>query len=513
MIHKVEIILPTYKLREFEFELAKDEIYGLLPKSKIISISNSSITAETDDREYASKLINLSFASSIKKCCGELIPTKQYRLETMGKAGGTKRRNTRYHLHGLHQYKGKFYPQLGKALINIIGANSKNIILDPFCGCGTLLLEAALNNKNAVGLDINPIGHMIASAKISSFNFSSQIIKKMYVKFSNITTPAKEKSISYTENIDIVYLRSWIPEKNLCKILHLNKEINSFSGNHKLFLHSVLSEIIKQFSYQEPREQRVRRRKDIPPSNVYEVFASHLFAHLHQIECFKKALKQPSSSSVEAVMGDARKMPLASNSIDCVITSPPYATALPYIDSDRLSLYFLGFVDRKRIAQLEKTMIGSRELSKSEKNILEETFCDDNKNEVLPSEVIKLIKKIHTKNFKADVGFRRKNTASVLYRYFSNMTEVLYELNRVVKLEGKVALVVGDNLTYAGGELVKIPTSDFLNLIAIKAGFKIEKVLPMEVKNSYNIYSKNAIKTESISILTKVKNESSSYPK
>jgi site-specific DNA-methyltransferase (cytosine-N4-specific) len=48
--------------------------------------------------------------------------------------------------HGLHEYKGKFNPQIVSSILNILEVNEKSKILEPFCGSGTTLYESALNN-------------------------------------------------------------------------------------------------------------------------------------------------------------------------------------------------------------------------------------------------------------------------------------------------------------------------------------------------------------------------------
>ena len=54
------------------------------------------------------------------------------------------RRNLRYGPHGIHEYRGKFFPQLVRSLLNIAGAGSTSLILDPMCGSGTTPTEAVL---------------------------------------------------------------------------------------------------------------------------------------------------------------------------------------------------------------------------------------------------------------------------------------------------------------------------------------------------------------------------------
>ena len=71
--------------------------------------------------------------------------------------------------HDLHIYKAKFFPRMVRALLNIFGAAAGARIVDPYCGSGTALLEAALLGYDSTGVDIDPICQMIARTKVAPF--------------------------------------------------------------------------------------------------------------------------------------------------------------------------------------------------------------------------------------------------------------------------------------------------------------------------------------------------------
>ena len=79
---------------------------------------------------------------------------------------GKTRQATRYSVHGLHEYKGKFNPQVAKALLNIFGVRSGGRVLDPFCGSGTTLVECTHADVLGLGIDINPFAVFLANAKL-----------------------------------------------------------------------------------------------------------------------------------------------------------------------------------------------------------------------------------------------------------------------------------------------------------------------------------------------------------
>ena len=78
------------------------------------------------------------------------------------------------------------------------------------------------------------------------------------------------------------------------------------------------------------------------------------------------------------MIGDARVADKAilniTRSVDCIITSPPYATALPYLDTDRLSIYFLALFERSEHRQHDLNMIGNREITNGLRDKLLEKY-------------------------------------------------------------------------------------------------------------------------------------------
>ena len=82
------------------------------------------------------------------------------------------RKNSKYVTHGIHLYKGKFYPQLVKSLLNISHVKKNSIFLDPYCGSGTSMLEGYLNGIKSFGCDLNPLAVLISQTKLSVLQVS-----------------------------------------------------------------------------------------------------------------------------------------------------------------------------------------------------------------------------------------------------------------------------------------------------------------------------------------------------
>ena len=189
------------------------------------------------------------------------------------------------------------------------------------------------------------------------------------------------------------------------------------------------------------------------------------------------------------------------DSVDLVITSPPYATALPYLDTDRLSLYFLGMLSRPQHRRLDQNMIGNREINEKTRIKYIDNF-HKNKDQ-LPQSVKDLILKIDSLNSKGTVGFRRKNLSALLAKYFFDMKSVLQGIHYCLKPGSSAYIVIGDNHTVAGGQRIEINTADLLEEIAALVGFLVEPCIPMEILISRDIHRNNAMISEKILFLRK----------
>jgi site-specific DNA-methyltransferase (cytosine-N4-specific) len=189
--------------------------------------------------------------------------------------------------------------------------------------------------------------------------------------------------------------------------------------------------------------------------------------------------------------------------IDVIITSPPYATALPYLDTDRLSLGYLGLLTRSKQANQNLEMIGNREITDSIRKRLWNSYDESKKS--LPSSIVKIVDLIEKLNKNSDVGFRRKNLSALLGKYFLDMEKVFEGMHIALKPGSHAYVVIGNNHTIAGNKRVEIDTTTLLSDLAKSVGFTPLESLPMEMLVSRDIFKKNAVSSEFILDLQKTK--------
>ena len=203
----------------------------------------------------------------------------------------------------------------------------------------------------------------------------------------------------------------------------------------------------------------------------------------------------------KAVPGDNRlketydTLGLGNESVDLVLTSPPYAMALPYIDTDRLSLLTLFGLPGTGRRPIEQALIGSRELTTSSKRRLEGGFLND---EELPMECLRFVRDLHVAvKGSTDSGFRKQNMPALTHRFLKDMDSVFQQLFRLCKPGAEAMVVIGDSKMTIDDEEIRIPSTDLAEAIAVARGFKSVERIDISVTTENLLHIKNAI-TENV---------------
>jgi site-specific DNA-methyltransferase (cytosine-N4-specific) len=423
------------------------------------------------------------------------------------------RRCLRYGPHGIHEYRGKFFPQLVRSLANIADVNNRSIIADPMSGSGTTIVETNLMGCKGIGLDMNPLSVFIGQVKCELLRANPILLESAYtIVREKIVSPEirSTRQLRYFSSLpeaDQEYLKNWFADDVLLSLDEVTEIINSIVYTPARNLMWVsLSNILRSVSWQKDDDLRVRKeiRMDIeidPKKEFLEELARSVravLAFLYQ----NGSIKHKDYSIRE---GDARFSATIwknhKGKIDAVITSPPYATALPYLDTDRLSLMYLGLLTRPNHRKKDHLMIGNREISDKLRIDYMNNF--DVRHHELPSNIVSLIRRIEKLNNGTDAGFRRLNLPALLSKYFFDMKDVLQNVKSLLKRGGSAFLVVGNNHTIAGGQRIDILTADLLEELADQANFSIQPAISMEMLLSRDIFRKNTSESEKILVLRK----------
>jgi len=309
-----------------------------------------------------------------------------------------------YLTHWIYPYKGKFHPQMIRALLNIIGLKEGDTVFEPFSGSGTTALEAQLLGINFIGIDISPLCVIQGRVKTESIYVLDEILK---VKDEVIS-----KFMPSLFNVEQDYYK-------LIKDITSNERVINFYNMARLLAVSDNS----------------RRKRDFMTSFIKNL--NLMIASVKDFIEIKEKLNLK-LGNVKIEIGDSRDIKLPDNSIDGIITSPPYSVALDYVQNDAHSLKDLGF----DVSEMRNDFIGVRGTGRSRVEL-----------------------------------------------YNADMEKSYSEMYRVLK-PNKYAVIVIGNATYQGKE---IKTVEFTIKYMESIGFKLVKNINKIIFGLYNVMKKENI--------------------
>lgn len=356
---------------------------------------------------------------------------------------------TKYATHGFHTYPAMMIPQIARRLIETYGRDSK-VLLDPFMGSGTALVEASLhkNFERCYGIDINPLALLMAKVKTTAIdtqilgNTLNQIIRNARTNKTALKSKKMQVEKPTFYNIDFWFKPQAIEDLCLLKreIQQIAAKTPSLERDIKDFFKVAFSETVRNVSNTRSREYKLYRisQKDLEqhkPDALSE-FSRIATKNLAGMRIY---YKEQQKCSVEILAQDTRcKTSIPDNSVDIVVTSPPYGdsrTTVAYGQFSRLALQWLEY-ENEKVYSIDKVSLGG-EPAKTTEHRLNSPALDE------------ILGKI-----KAQDESRAKDVLS----FYQDFNKCIAELDRVVKIGGHLCFVVG-NRTVKG---VKIPTDKII---------------------------------------------------
>mgnify|MGYP005846743133 CR=1 FL=1 len=489
-----------YQYFPYEKKLAKREILNL---GKIACFVEKEDSVEVSfSKKNGTHPEHLVYFSAVSNGKSPMRPTQQALLERAAAKGN--RQATRYSVHGLHEYKGKFNPQIVRGILNTLGFRNGEKVLDPFCGSGTTLVECALEGRHSFGTDINPLAVFLANTKVQTLSLDPDDIDHA---FGKLIDHLKDSVVPESQNSEREqYLQKWFLPEYFRFIESARVSATTLDEKCKNLVLALLSDMLREYSEQEPADLRIRRRKSPYPNKpILENLEYRMmqFSSLYR-KSFEVVGKIESPNCAHCLSNSTpiglRDLIDKVGLFDGIVSSPPYATALPYIDTQRLSLVWLSLLGPSELLKKEAELTGSRELNK--KALDENNAMILQNYDELPESAVGLCGDLLNRLGVND-GFRRKATPALLYRYFVAMKSSLLSNWDALKKGGKLCYLLGTNQTTIAGNKTVIETPQLISDIGESLGYTIQKPIDLEVYKRYGMHSKNAVKNEQLILLEK----------
>ena len=382
----------------FELDLALWE-YETLSKEELINRS-AYFKAIDGEETIHFKTCNLQNLEDVHK--NSSFRTKIFFLD--GKY------STGYATHGLFPYRGKFHPQLIRSILNILGIKQGDVVLDPMAGSATVSVEASLLGIDSISVDLNPFCELIGSVKTFALNLDFKILLsiikdkgKLLTKFNKgkvpdyFTDKKTDKKRNYYEIILLAYLDSV-----------------GFANRSNSSIEKLFPRVLERY---------------ISTINNFQIVRQKLGLNIGK-------------SSI--INGSALNLQIEENSIDAIITSPPYSFAIDYLKNDKPQLEYLGY----NIEFLKEKMI----------------------------------------------GLNGRGIENKLEIYFDQMNNALKEMRRVSKTNAPIVIIIGTNDIQTKGVRLETKIIELAENHNLKFEFELIKPirgLQNTMKNESILFFKN----------------------
>lgn len=317
----------------------------------------------------------------------------------------------RFSPHLLHWFAGNFIPQIPAYLIELL-SKPGDLVFDPFCGSGTTGVEATLADRPVIMSDVNRACLLISQGKLDLIREPSDIatdVAALRTGFVFDTLLRRQKSTS-DEHGTHPDLDRWFHQHTLEQLRYLwHRVLDTQRDTTRNVLMAVFSDTLFACASTLGSSTRsgLRRRhhwgwiadnvlpKRPHPHNAIEIFRGRLI----DVENIAKTVAKPTTTPARLIRQDARNVELTNDSVDLIVTSPPYLAMIDYTLAHRLTYLWMGW-----------DLVGDRDM---------------------------------------EVGARsRRNRKDAEQKYDAFIDATALEVRRILKVGGLCAIVLGNSRKY-----------------------------------------------------------------
>jgi len=262
---------------------------------------------------------------------------------------------------GFHSYPAMMIPQVARRLIEKY-SKAGDMLLDPFCGSGSVMVEARLARRYSWGIDLNPLAILIARVKTTPINPSV-----LYHEYYGLIGRIREMPEDEVSLPDFFNLHFWFKEPVIRGLARIKAAINEINTTEiREFFQVTFSEVVRLSSNSRSGEFKLFRYpqeklKNYNPAPV-RLFTEKVGMSIKRMGDFYRAC--PTDTWSRVIQADSTKPveAIEPGSVDIIVSSPPYGdsrTTVAYGQFSRLSSQWLGLMPGK-ILDLDSEMLGGR---------------------------------------------------------------------------------------------------------------------------------------------------------
>jgi len=359
---------------------------------------------------------------------------------------------TKPHTHIFHTYPAMFIPQVARRLL-LTYSKKGDTICDIFCGSGTALVESKLIGRNSYGIDLNPLA--IFLAKVKTTPIDPKKLSSEYIKLINQIKKIKIKNLEKPKFNNIEF---WFKDNVIIELAKIKKSINTIKNKDiRNFFMVAFSEIVRKSSNSKNGEFKLVRVKgekleNFSP-NVLELFKQKVEANIVGMVDFCNDIDKESWTKI--ISGDSSEdNGIKENSIDCIITSPPYGdsrTTVAYGQFSRLSAQWIDlFEEPNKASGVDNELLGGKATKELKHKLSSRYF----------SETLDKISKIDEKRAREVLSFN------------IGLNDCLKQSYKMLKPNGYFCVVIGNRQV----KQVRIPTDFIIAELAQEIGFTCEDI-------------------------------------
>ncbi len=365
-----------------------------------------------------------------------------------------------YATHNFHAFPAKFPPQLPALFIEYL-TNPGDVVLDPMVGSGTTVVEAVLRGRRAIGCDIDPLALLLSSVKVTPCDPDRLAVAARRILAHATVSVSKRRGHllrALSERFDEKtkeFVDYWFPRDVQIELMALLEAIDreADQATRPFFVLSFSAIIITKSGgvslardLAHTRPHRVPEKRVRSPLLEFKKRVSRNIAAIRKLQISSTAFFDSHPGALFH-FGDAQQLPLAADSVDLIVTSPPYAAnAIDYMRAHKFSLVWFGY--------------SVQDLSKRRGRYIGGESVRAALLEPLPDDVSAIIDSVAERD-------RKKGLA--LDRYFSEMYRVLREMRRVLKPRRGAVVVVGTSVMRG----IEVPVHKALASIASEIGLEV----------------------------------------